>query len=258
MERDIVGLLPAAGNATRLGLTPCSKEILPVGVEQSVRDLRSPHIHVAMEHSLRSLASAGISTAYVIIAPQKWDIPAYLSRRGPGGLSLTYITVSASPDVPTTLDSAYRFVGDREVALLFPDIVYEPADALTRIRHALAAEDADVVLALVPSDRGDKVDLVDLDRDGRVVRNVAKPGAGVSGWTWVAAVWKPRFSRLLHDEVAGGVPVTATGAERYIGDVLNRAIEAGLSIHTRAFPDGVAHDVGTLAELAAYWRRAPG
>ncbi len=33
-QREIIGLIPAAGQATRLAPLPCSKELYPIGLER--------------------------------------------------------------------------------------------------------------------------------------------------------------------------------------------------------------------------------
>ena len=82
---DIVGIIPAAGTATRLSPLPCSKEILPVGMEQwGDKPYRRPK--VAIQYLLDAMREAGIKKTYLIIRNNKWDIPAFLGD----GNAVTY------------------------------------------------------------------------------------------------------------------------------------------------------------------------
>ena len=211
-------------------------------------------VEAAIENAVKLLAENGIRRQFVIIRPGKWDIPAYLVNGRHLGAELSYLVADASPSVPHSLDTAHAFVQSSEVALVFPDIVFRPRNAVAETIALRDSSSADVALALVPSRRGDKVDMVDIGDAGDVRRIVAKPGAGVAGWTWVAAAWGTAFTQFLHDFLAGG-PALPGRTELYVADVLNVAIGAGLSIRAATFPDGDALDVGTAGDLAEAWAR---
>ena len=103
--------------------------------------------------------------------------------------------------------------------------------------------DGPINLALVPSVRGDKVDIVTIDDDERVVDIVPKPGPGISGWTWVAAAWSATFTDFMHEQtVASSEP---RDREIYVGDVLNAARASGMTIKGVRFEHGWAIDIGT-------------
>lgn len=247
-----IGLIPAAGTGSRLGRLPFSKELMPI---RSKGGGEKPGVvEVAIENAVRLLAENGIDRQYVIIRPGKWDIPSYLVNGRHLGADLSYLVASASPSVPHSLDTAHAFVHSSDVVLVFPDIVFRPRDAIAEIVALRSDTGADATLALVPSRRGDKVDMVEAGDSGEVRNITAKPGPGVAGWTWVAASWGTAFTQFLHDFLANE-PASRDGAELYVGDVLNAAIVAGLSFRAARFPDGDALDVGTVEDLAEAWER---
>jgi glucose-1-phosphate thymidylyltransferase len=247
--RELVGVLPAAGTATRLGRLPCSKEILPVGLVGD--DAGHRRLRVAVEDALDALWAAGVQRAVIVLAPGKEDVRHYLGDGADRGLELAYETLSDSPGSPWSVNAARDQIGDADTALVFPDIRFEPLTALTELRRAAAAGSADLWLALVPSTRGDKVDLVQTDEEGRVTAIDIKPGAGHEGWTWVTALWRPRFADFLQQRLAASTP---GAAERHVGDFINEAIAAGFEARTLRFPDGAARDIGTPEDLAQAWR----
>lgn len=258
-----MGLVPAAGRALRLGgarsgaggLGGVSKEVLVVGRS------RRP----AATFLLDRFARAGIERAYVVLRAGKWDVPERLARssaQAAASPSLAYLVLEESGSVAETLDHAYPFVRRQRVAVGFPDILFRPADAFTRVRAHQEASGADAVLGLVPTDRPDKADLVEVTAAGEVTRLRIKPAPGEPlpspPWTWIAAVWGPAVSELLHARVAavrddpGAGPA---GRELYPGDVLAQAVAEGLRVEAVTFPGGAHLDVGTPEDLerAQHW-----
>ena len=72
-QKEIVGLIPAAGQGTRIGPLPCSKEIYPIGFDPSLEGRPKAVSHYLLE----KMKSADIQKAYVVLRAGKWDIPNY-------------------------------------------------------------------------------------------------------------------------------------------------------------------------------------
>lgn len=210
----------------------------------------------AAELLLRSLALAGVERALVVLRAGKRDVAERLGDGAALGVRLEYLTIEGSSSVAETLDRAFERVRGRRVALGFPDILFRPADAFARVREHQEATGADAVLGLVPTDRPEKADLVAVDAGGRVRGLSIKPGPGAPRpdppLTWIAAVWGPAVTELLHREVAarrGGDAGGGPGRELYPGDVLQRSVEEGLRVEAVVFPDGRHLDIGTPEDL---------
>lgn len=261
---EVVGLIPAAGSATRLGALPCSKEVLPVGLRASAG---GPRVRVACESLLDGFRRGGVHRAFVLLRRGKWDVPDHLGTGERFGVHLAYLALEPTASVPETLDAAFPFVAGATVALGFPDIHFEPADAYARLLHHLdeaGGDGPEAVLGLVPSAEHRKTDMVELDHRGRVRRIAIKqPDVGLRH-AWTVAVWTPRFTRFLHDFLrreggAGGAP---SPRELYPGDVFHAAVDGGMRVDGVIFEDGRQLDVGTpdgLAAALAHFRgREPG
>jgi glucose-1-phosphate thymidylyltransferase len=244
-----IGLVPAAGRARRIGPLPCSKEIYPVGFVHDANGVYRPR--AACEHVLEAIRLGGATRTYVVVAEGKWDIPAYLGDGSLVGMDLAYLTIRRSPSTPTTADRAYPFVRDALVLFGFPDILFEPRDAFARMVARQSESDAEVVLGLFPTNRPEKVDMVDADADGRVRDIVIKPRRTRLRFAWIAAVWSPEFTRFLHEHVASGAKPAERSDEEYVGHVIQAAIASGLHVDTVAFPEGRFHDIGTREDLDA-------
>lgn len=248
-----VGLVPAAGRATRLGGPAASKEILRIGPQ------RQPVARALLE----GFARAGVDRACVMIRPDKWDIPHTLGDGEGTGVRLAYVPVPDTRSICETLDRGRPFVRDRPTVLGFPDILFRPADAFARIVRRQREGGAEAVLALVPTDRPHKADIVSTGADGRVRQIEIKPpvdprdGAGDSGeprFTWIGAVWTPAVTELLHSMVISDRR-GAGGRELYPSDVLIAGLARGMVIEGVLMPEGRHLDVGTPDDLerAAEW-----
>lgn len=187
----IIGLIPTAGRATRLGPLPCSKEIYPIGFRPGGQGLKPK---AAGHYLLEKMRRAGIEQAYIVLRAGKWDIPAYFRDGAEAGMRLGYVVVDETDGVPYTLDHAYPFVQDAVVALGFPDILFSADDAFVRLRERQERTGADIVLGLFPGDQPHKTDMVELDARGTVRRILIKPGRTDLKYTWGIALWTPRPS----------------------------------------------------------------
>jgi glucose-1-phosphate thymidylyltransferase len=129
---DVIGLLPAGGQATRLAPLPCSKELYPIGFRR-VEESGELRPQAVSHYLLEKMRSAGITKAYFILRDGKWDIPAYFGDGSDLNMRLAYLTIRLSSSVPHTLDQAYSFVQHAVVAFGFPDILFQPRDAFVRL-----------------------------------------------------------------------------------------------------------------------------
>jgi glucose-1-phosphate thymidylyltransferase len=241
---ELVGLVPCAGRAARLGVLPCSKELLPVRHPDRPGAAPAP----VCENLLGQMRRAGIQRVWIVLRDGKEDVQGALGDGSRLGLDLAYLKLVESGSVPETLDRAYRQVRGARVAVGFPDVIATPADALARLAAHHAATGADLALGLFPTDRPDKADMVEVDAAGNVVRIEIKPPRSALRWTWLLAVWSPAVTELLHAFVAD--PPPTPGREPYLSDFVLSVLGAGLTVATVAFPEGSHLDIGTPEDLA--------
>lgn len=249
-DERVVGILPAAGLARRLGHLPCSKEILPVeiGGTSAEEDRRCS---VASASVLDAMRQARIDAVHFVIRDDKWDVARYWSDGQKAGLPIAYHVVRSSPDTPHSVNAVYPFVRGCTVALGFPDVVYEPRDLFSPLRNRLRQRDFDVVLALFPTETPGKVDTVEVDPDGTVRDIVIKAAESPLPYAWAAAVWKPAFTEFLHSYLAGRRESGRTaGDELFMGQVIAQSRDAGMTVGAVTFDGGTFRDIGTPAE----WR----
>jgi glucose-1-phosphate thymidylyltransferase len=231
---ELVGVLPAAGHARRLGEIGGSKEVLPLpGRDGGVL----PAAHGALEQ----MREAGVARACMVVREGKTDIPARLGDGRAYGVPLEFVSTPGTDSSPATIDVAYTLVSGADVALAWPDVLYEPADALARTVARL--EEFDIALGSYPTRPGGRFDVLDVDPDGTVRHLVG----GASGWTWALAGWRPQFTEFLHAFLAAAPPGER---ELVLNDVFEAALGAGMRLGIERFPDGSFLDIGTPEDLA--------
>lgn len=246
--KDIIGLVPAAGHGTRLGVIGHSKELFPLNLRrEAVADFDRPPT-VVSEFLLEAFARAGIQQTIFIVRDGKWDILRHFGDGSHRGLSIAYMVANNSPGVPWTIDTAFRFVAEKTVAFGFPDMLFEPRDIFTPLLNILHDRKADVVLALMPSESPETADVVCCNSDMVVSGVFPKPEEAIRGLVWMGAVWQPSFSAFLHDQIAGE-PRSESGGELYLGEIFQRALSS-LTILAVPIANGRFVDIGTREDAA--------
>ncbi|MGD1952428.1 MAG: NDP-sugar synthase [Leptolyngbyaceae cyanobacterium] len=257
--QKIIGLLPAAGQGSRISPLPMSKELFPIGFQPLAGKGMRPK--AACQYLLEAMGQAGVQETFLILRPGKWDIPAYLGDGSQLNMRLAYLTVHVPFGVPFSLDQAYPFVKDAIVVMGFPDILFNPTHAYTQLVERLTTTQADVVLGLFPTDQPDKVGLVDFNQNGLVSGIYEKSQLTHLRYMWAIAVWRPRFTEFLHQVVEakrktliGEIsPVLLKAFPEYtempIGDVIVDAIANNLRVDAIPFETGHYLDIGTPENL---------
>jgi glucose-1-phosphate thymidylyltransferase len=239
--REIIALIPAAGRGTRLPDVPGSKEL----VEVSLRPGQTPA--PVIDFLLTALATSGASATRVITRAEKTDLREHVANRRSSAHDIEAVLTKPTASVVHTLLSVLLASNDKDIALAFPDIIFRPGDTLGQLLTLWGMGAQDVLLAGLPTDRADKSDLIELSADGQLERIHVKDPNRDSGWSWIMAVWNPRFSEFLVEWAAAQL---IDEHELQLGNAMNEALVAGLSIKVHCFPDGRFLDIGTPDDLA--------
>jgi glucose-1-phosphate thymidylyltransferase len=246
-QSNIVGLIPACGEATRFPGLPVSKEIFPI-THDEFESSKGPHLSVISSYLLQKLKMGGAHYAYFIIRKGKWDIPNYYLEGSLVNLKLAYIVSGGTPSVPNTIEEAYSFIKNDLVLFGYPDILIRPDDIYNQLVYRLNSIEADVVIGLFDLFPGQLTDRVDIDKNGYVhsidVRSTSpdsKPG-------WSIAAWKPAFTSFLHHYIN---PQNYEETDQYqakesfLGNVFEAALGEGIKINSVYFSGEHFWDIGT-------------
>jgi len=252
--KEVIGVVPAAGQALRISPTPCSKEIYPIGLGDATSH-RTARPKVAGQYLLEKFANAHVTRALIILRKGKWDIPQFFGNGSSMGLDLAYLIMGNPNGVPFTLDQAFPFVENKMVAFGFPDILFPERHAFTSLIQSQGNSDADIVLGLFPSGAILQADRVDVQANGWVRKILVRSSSTQFMNTWGIAVWTSRFTSFLHDFLAPLQDIAHLEAELSLSEVMQAGLEQGLKIQGVTVSHMPFLDIGTpegLAQATAY------
>ena len=256
-EKEVVGLIPAAGQAKRIAPLPMSKELFPVGF-QVMDGEQTARPKVVSHYLLEKFKNAGIFKTFIVIRKGKWDIPAYFGYGALVNMHISYLIMRDPFGPPFTLDQAYPFVRDTLIAFGFPDIMFNPDDVFKQLLDRQKAIQSDVVLALFPAHNPQIMDMVDIDKNGKIRAMYLKPANSDLNFCWLCGVWTPVFTHFMHEylqicrqeKILQNAEKDGSGQDDLtVGAVLQAAVQKGLEVYGVTFPNGRYLDIGTPDDL---------
>lgn len=226
------GIIPAAGNGTRIQPLAFSKELLPVGSFRDADGTERPR--AVSEYLVERMVAGGATKICFVISPTKSDIVRYYGG-GVGGVAAAFVVQPQAAGLCDAIFRACPLVSPDEPVLVgLPDTIWFPADALA------ALPDDRLGFLLFPVDRPELFDAVVLGDGDRVMEiQVKQPGAR-SQWVWGAFKMPGRVLHELH-----ALWRQPERGDEYIGTLVNAWLALGNeAVGVRAGERYV--DVGTL------------
>jgi glucose-1-phosphate thymidylyltransferase len=252
-DAGFIALIPAAGIASRLPGVTGSKEMLPVPARDSSSHAATTEPVIC--HLLRSLRLAGVAETRIVLRAGKWDIPDHLSHHDWYDLNLNFILTRGTSGVPETVATGLRDRPGNNVIFGFPDILFEPMDAMEKLARRLQDSEADVILGVFPTGNPAKMDMVMIDQDDRVLTIEIKPERTSLSYTWITAAWTPTFTDyflgLQQNAPTRVREQAAADGDLHLGHLLQLALDDGLRVEAEVFTNGRSLDIGTPDDLDA-------
>lgn len=219
-ERRLVGVVPAAGYATRLRPLTGSKEMYPITGKP------------VMDHLIERMLRAGCADIRVVTRPEKRDVVAHAEES-----NLT--VVPGHPrSVSESLLAGLGGTGPEDLVLFgFPDTMWEPVDGFVCLLEAL--EGFEVALGLFRGREPERSGVVEFTDSGLVTAVRVKPRAPASDWIWGCAAARRRALDALSTHPEPGVVFDSMCSTKCI---------VGVSL------SGPYIDIGTPEALQAYPR----
>jgi glucose-1-phosphate thymidylyltransferase len=224
------GIVPAAGQGSRMQPLAFSKELLPVG---SRRDGDRERPRAVSEYLVERLVLGGADKLCFVISPGKSDILEYYG----GGVFSATVFYSVQPQAAGLCDAIFRalpLIAPHEQVLIgLPDTIWFPDTALREL------PDDELSFLLFPVDRPELFDAVVLAGD-RVVEIQVKRADAASHWIWGAFKMPGRVLRELYD-----LWIAREQCDEYVGTLVNAWLTQGGV--ARGVCAGEAYvDVGTV------------
>ena len=226
------GIIPAAGNGTRIQPLAFSKELLPVGSRVDADGAERPR--AVSEYLVERMVAGGATKICFVISPNKSDIVRYYG----GGVDGAATAFVVQPQAAGLCDAIFRacplVAPDEPVLVGLPDTIWFPADALARL------PDDRLSFLLFPVEDPSLFDAVVLGDGDRVEEIEVKRADARSTWVW-GAFKMP--GAVLHDLHA--LWREPGRGDEYIGTLVNAWLVLGNeAVGVRAGESYV--DVGTL------------
>ncbi len=184
------GIIPAAGNGTRIQPLAFSKELLPVGGRLSGDGNARPK--AVSEFLVDRMALAGATKVCFVISPHKADILKYYGGLG-DVVDIAYVT---QPTASGLCDAIFRarpvIPHDEPVLVGLPDTIWFPEDGLR------ALPDDKLSFLLFPVENPSHFDAVVTDEVGRVLAIDVKSPEVRTEWVWGAFKMPGRVFHELH------------------------------------------------------------
>jgi glucose-1-phosphate thymidylyltransferase len=226
------GIVPAAGQGSRMQPLAFSKELLPVG---SRADGERERPRAVSEYLVERLVLGGATRICFVISPGKSDILEYYG----GSVFSADVFYAVQPRAAGLCDALFRarpLIDDDENVLIgLPDTIWYPDDGFRLL------PDDRLSFLLFPVGRPELFDAVVTGDDGRVREiQVKRPGAATH-WVWGAFKMPGRVFRDLHE-----LWKERQGQDEYMGTLVNEYLaRGGDALGVRR---GTAYvDVGTVA-----------
>ena len=225
------GIIPAAGQGSRIQPLAFSKELLPVG---SRRDGERERPKAVSEYLVERLVLGGADNLCFVISPGKSDILEYYG----GGALSAHVFYSVQPEPAGLCDALFRALPlippDEHVLVGLPDTIWFPADGLAQL------PDGDLSFLLFPVEHPELFDAVLIDERSRVREIQVKSPGPPSRWIWGAFKMPGRVFRDLH-----ALWERRRRRDEYVGTLVNAWLEEGG--RALGIPAGESYvDVGTV------------
>jgi dTDP-glucose pyrophosphorylase len=225
------GIIPAAGQGSRMQPLAFSKELLPVG-SRTEGDRERPR--AVSEYLVERLVLGGATRLCFVISPGKSDILEYYG----GSVFSADVFYAVQPRAAGLCDAIFRaaplVAPDDRVLVGLPDTIWYPEDALARL------PDDPVSFLCFPVEHPQYFDAVVADEQGRVAEIQVKHAAPRTRWIWGAFRLSGRAFHDLH-----ALWREPSRGDEYIGTLINAWLaRGGTATAVRA---GSAYvDVGTV------------
>lgn len=234
------GIIPAAGQGTRIQPLAFSKELLPVGSRTDAGGVERPR--AVSEYLIERMARGGVDKLCFVISPMKSDILQYYGAEI-GDARVAYVVQNHPGGLCDAIFRACAVIPHDEPVLVgLPDTIWFPADAFR------ALPDDRLSFLLFPVERPELFDAVLTDEFGHVREIQVKRADAGTRWIWGAFKLPGATLHALH-----ALWQARERQDEYLGTLVNAWLAAGnTALGVRAGEDYV--DVGTLGGYRAAMR----
>lgn len=210
----MLGIVPAAGAATRLQPLAFSKEMLPVGSVLDEYGVERPK--AVSEFLVERMIHAGADRVCFVLSPEKTDIIPYYARHW-AARRFCYVVQEQPNGLCDALFRAMHVMReDEDVLIGLPDTVWFPLDGFCQLPSE------ELAFLLFPVQDARRFDAVLTEPDGRIREIRVKAEQPGTNWVWGAFRMPARIFRTLH-----ALWSEAGRGDEYVGTLVNTYLARG-------------------------------
>jgi glucose-1-phosphate thymidylyltransferase long form len=227
------GLIPAAGNGSRLGpfTSAIPKELLPVGDK------------AVIQHAVETMALAGIEEIVIVVSPRKHGISDYLGSGQRFGLNFTYVVQEERLGLANAV-MAGEHVIDGSFAVVLGDNFLHPKTFLRDLVSYHLLSEADATIGVSEVNDVTRCGIISHEGD-RVLDMIEKPSPEEAP-SRLGSVGVYVFENNIFDSIRNTEP--GFGGEYQLTDSVKMAIKQGRKVVYKEL-EGIHIDVGTPRDL---------
>ena len=238
----LVGIIPAAGSATRMFPYNGDKELLPAGIQKIPIDGKvEERPKVVSQYIIEAMAEAEVNQIIMVTHPYKHKLMSLHLDGSLNGVNISYI-VQNTISMVHSIDLAYEWVRSSTVVMGMPDTIPLPVDCVRQLIQQHRNSGVDLSLGLFPTDKSYKFGMIKTDKDSNIIYHEDKPARTDASYMWGIAVWEPCFMQILHEHVQKAIP---SDREMVLGDIFNVMLSRRKKCKAYPITNGKYYDIGT-------------
>lgn len=239
---NLIGIIPAAGEGSRLFPYNGGKELLPVGTQHVIiNGKKEERPKIVSQYAIEAMAEAGVKHIIIVTRPTKHSLMNLHLDGSQYGVHISYI-VQHPVSMAHSIDLAYDWVKSSTVVMAMPDTIISPDNCIDQLITRHNESGAELSLGLFPAEKPYKSGMIKTDNEDSIIYHEDKPARTDAALMWGVAAWEPSFTQLLHEHIRQAPP---TSKEMALGDVFDVMMAQGKSCKAYPIMKGKYYDIGT-------------
>lgn len=243
---ELIGLIPAAGKGTRLGL-PYPKELYPIVRNNTYKPLSQFTVEAILEANVKHLV--------FVINETKHQFIGYYGDGSRFNCNFSYVVQenyennnSKSSGLIQALNSSYHLIKNKTVLFGMADTLLYPKNCFNYVLDNFSNNKSDLTFGLFPIESRNlsKSAIVKINSINRVEAIYDKPDSigDIPNLGWAFIIWSPVFTEFLHESIN-------ERPDSDFASVLNKAVDS-FNLTGFQVPQGKYLDLGTYDDIMAF------
>jgi glucose-1-phosphate thymidylyltransferase len=245
--KKIIGIIPAAGAATRLQPYFGAKEALPIGSQLiNIHGKMEERPKIISQYAIEAMIDAGAQKILMIINQNKIDLMKYYGNGSRYGIDICYIFQEKPMGMAHALYLTHKWLDNATVLMGMPDTVILPGTCFKQLLQSHHKSKAIFTLGLFETDKPYKFGMIKTDGKGNITYHKDKPKDTDATQMWGIVCWSPEFTKYLSDYMDSN---KNSEKEIVLGDIFDAIRNSRKPCKAFPIEAGKYYDIGTYDDL---------